>query len=608
MQSDAVGRLMSGEAIPGFELFEKISEGAVYTSYKARQTALDRWVVLTLMTPEFSADEERSRGVLKEAKKVARLKHPGILQVFDLGQENSRIFLVTEYIEGTSVEQLLKSIGKLPSAKALEIIRAMAGALEFAWVRASLIHGGLTPGRIIIEQNQAKLSGLGLAGLDADQRGGEGDGSYLPPERAPGDRPTVRDDIYALGLIWREMLTGLPTIPEESRGTSPTAGNPPPGVPVSVWKMVRQMTTPDLEQRYAKWTDVVRDFKSVEEGGSGKGGDGISGINNEKPQARKPVLAENPAVIRGAPAKRMMAASSVDAKSFTDAPADGTGLTGGPGAEVPAPGRQWVGVACVILGVWVCAGWWLWRMPGGMELDFTVRDLPSPASLVRPEPAPVSVVPPSDVTVKPAVPAAPATPVVSVPKGPTPEELRQKTEREILEMEDQVAAYLLQEEFGNSVGTLDIILEDSNNDELRRAARPFKDFVAQVAQLNTAVASEMRMKSGEDVTLMVRGKPIKGRLLSVAGAQVELEETVDQKTTILKRHHSIAITDIDPSNRARWLRDGAGPVRKAMLFILAWRSHQPEAVLSRLAGQSGALSGAFQRRVVKTTAARSDTE
>jgi hypothetical protein len=243
-----------------------------------------------------------------------------------------------------------------------------------------------------------------------------------------------------------------------------------------------------------------------------------------------------------------------------------------------------------------------------MELDFTVRDLPSPASLVRPEPAPVSVVQPSDVTVKPAVPAAPATPVVSVPKGPTPEELRQKTEREILEMEDQVAAYLLQEEFGNSVGTLDIILEDSNNDELRRAARPFKDFVAQVAQLNTAVASEMRMKSGEDMTLMVRGKPIKGRLLSVAGAQVELEETVDQKTTILKRHHSIAITDIDPSNRARWLRDGAGPVRKAMLFILAWRSHQPEAVLSRLAGQSGALSGAFQRRVVKTTAARSDTE
>jgi hypothetical protein len=210
--------------------------------------------------------------------------------------------------------------------------------------------------------------------------------------------------------------------------------------------------------------------------------------------------------------------------------------------------------------------------------------------------------------VAPANSASPATPAVNGPKQPTPEELRQQTERAIREMEDQVAAYLLREELENSVGALDIILEDSDNDELRRAARQFKEFVAQVAELNTAVASAMRLKSGEEVTVMLKGKPVKGRLMAINGGQIELDETVDQKTATLRRHHSIALSDVDPADRARWLGDGAGPVRKAMLFILAWRSRQPAELLNRMAGQSGALSGAFQRRVAAMPAVRSETE
>jgi hypothetical protein len=599
---------MSGDAIPGFELFEKISEGSVYSSYKARQTALDRWVVLTLMTPEFSADEERARGVLKEAKKVARLKHSGILQVFDLGQEGGRIFLITEYVEGASVEQLLKSIGKLPAAKALEIVRAVADALDFAWVRASLIHGGLTPGRIIIEQNLAKLAGLGLAGLDAEQRGGGREGSYLPLDRVPGDRPTVRDDIYALGLIWREMLTGLPTVPEEVHGTSPTAGNPPPGVPLTDWKMVRRMTTPDLEQRYSKWTDVVRDFKVA---------DGVGAVSQpvDKASVSAPVSiptrerapVEKPAIVRSAPAKRFVVAANLEQNPVSTGGAPSGGMTGEK-AAVPASGQPWVGVSwAVVLVVWLGVGWLLWHLPQGTGLDFTVRDLPPPVAMIRPEAAPVSITSDSGKPPSPVV-AAPVIPVVSAPKAPAPEDPRQKTAREILEMEDQAAAYLLREELENSVGALDIILEDSDNDDLRHAARPLKEFVTQVAGLNTAVASAMRLKSGEEVAVMLKGKPIRGRLMSINGDQIELEETVEQKTSILKRHHSIALADVDPTDRARWLGDGAGPVRKAMLFILAWRSHQPEAMLSRLAGQSGALSGAFQRRVSSMPAARSAAE
>jgi hypothetical protein len=277
-------------------------------------------------------------------------------------------------------------------------------------------------------------------------------------------------------------------------------------------------------------------------------------------------------------------------------------------AAVPASGQPWVGVSwAVVLVVWLGVGWLLWHLPQGTGLDFTVRDLPPPVAMIRPEAAPVSIASDSGKPPSPVV-AAPVIPVVSAPKGPAPEDPRQKTAREILEMEDQAAAYLLREELENSVGALDIILEDSDNDDLRHAARPFKEFVSQVAGLNTAVASAMRLKSGEEVTVMLKGKPIKGRLMSINGEQIELEETVEQKSTILKRHHSIALADVDPTDRARWLGEGAGPVRKAMLFILAWRSHQPEAMLSRLAGQSGALSGAFQRRVNSMPAARSAAE
>lgn len=609
MQSDAVGRVSSGpsnlsrEVIPGFEITDVISEGPVYSAFKARQTALDRWVVLTLLTPEFSADAERAQGVFKEARKVARLKHPSLLQVFDLGQDGQRFYLVTEYVEGVSVGQLLKSIGKLPAPKACAIARAVAGALEFAWVRASLIHGGLTPGRVIVEQNQTKIAGLGLAGLFSAQCDGEGEGAYRPPDRGADERVTVADDIFALGLIWRELLTGLPTVPEEARGVSPTAGNPPPGVPAADWMMVRRMTAAHREHRYGKWTDVIRDFKALDENRSPAEMSGPA--DRPVSPSRGRVSGESPAAgaslaVRDAPARKAGAPPDVDGKSDKK-----------PAAACPsASSRRGVGWAWGgVVTVWLILGWMLWRGPSGSGVDFTVRDLPLPGATLRVEKTAATVSPPDPgAGVPPPAGSAPVQPAAIASSPRVPADPRLKTEQAIRDMEDQVAAYLLREEYENAVAALDIVVEDSDDDELRRSARALRDMVGPVAELNTAVASALRSKAGETVTLQHRGKPVKGRLVAVDGGQIEIDEVVEQQAAIIKRHHSIALTEVDPADRAHWLGNGSSAVRRAMLFILAWRSRQPVEVLNRLAAQSGALAGAFQRRVDARSKTRSDAE
>ena len=208
-----------------YELVSHIARGGMADVWQAQDRALNRRVAVKVLHSQFSNDESFVRRFRREAQAAANLAHPNIVSIFDWGQEGATYFIVMELVEGRSLRDVLRSEGPLLPRRATEIAAEAAAALSVAH-GAGLVHRDVKPGNILLTRDgTVKVTDFGIArawddSLELTRTGAViGTATYFSPEQAQGESADARSDLYALGIVLFEMLTG--TVP--FKGESPVA-------------------------------------------------------------------------------------------------------------------------------------------------------------------------------------------------------------------------------------------------------------------------------------------------------------------------------------------------------------------------------------------------
>ncbi len=211
---------LSGQTLGKYQLIERLGRGGMADVYKGYQPGLDRYVAVKVLHPHLSEDPDFITRFKREARSVAELRHPHIVQVFDFDVQGENYYMVMEYVEGgQTLKQLLQELSargeRLPLDTTLGVMQTMADALAYAH-GLGMIHRDIKPANILIPNiNRPVLSDFGIARLLGETgltSSGQmvGTPAYMSPEQGKGERGDVRSDIYALGIVLYEMLTGRP--------------------------------------------------------------------------------------------------------------------------------------------------------------------------------------------------------------------------------------------------------------------------------------------------------------------------------------------------------------------------------------------------------------
>lgn len=213
-----IGQLLASR----FELIEMIGQGAMAIVYKAKQTAVDRYVAVKIMRPELASDPVQQKRFSREARSLSKLDHPNLLKIFDIGQTpNGRPYFIMEYLKGRSIEKMLEEAGPVAPAFALRMFVQVCDAMDHAH-KQGIIHRDLKPENIMLvrcedDQHLTKVVDFGIVKYTDDQmvsqrltKTGEVWGSpvYMSPEQCKGEKLDPRSDIYSFGLVMYEALTG----------------------------------------------------------------------------------------------------------------------------------------------------------------------------------------------------------------------------------------------------------------------------------------------------------------------------------------------------------------------------------------------------------------
>jgi serine/threonine-protein kinase len=293
-----------------YELGDRLGSGGMSTVYMATDRVLERTVAVKILAEHLSDDDKFVARFRREALAVARLIHPNIVQVYDTGVDRDRHYIVMEYVEGRSVAQLLQSKGRLGPEAAVEVGTQACAGLEYAH-RQGIIHRDVKPGNLMVIGGPAgrrarrdssahepptgemtvKLTDFGIARASAQTRLTQvgsvvGTAAYLAPEQARGEEATPAADVYALGVVLYQVLTGrlpwegstlaeLAIRRENERPLAPTSYDP--DVPDTLSLAVLRSLEGDPSARYSSARELSRALE-----------DGIAGREPEPPSDELP--------------------------------------------------------------------------------------------------------------------------------------------------------------------------------------------------------------------------------------------------------------------------------------------------------------------------------
>ena len=247
-----------------YEVIRSIGEGGMANVYLGYDTILDRNVAIKILRGDLSNDEKFVRRFQREALSASSLAHPNIVEMYDVGEDDGLYYIVMEYIEGKTLKQLLKKRGTLTLSEAIDIMSQLTDGMAHAH-DSYIIHRDLKPQNIMIKDDgQIKITDFGIAmALNSTQltqtNSVMGSVHYLPPEQASGKGCTIKSDIYSMGIIFYELLSGsLPFKGDNAveialkhmREPLPSLREENSAIPQSIENIVKKATAKNPKNRY----------------------------------------------------------------------------------------------------------------------------------------------------------------------------------------------------------------------------------------------------------------------------------------------------------------------------------------------------------------------
>ncbi len=255
-----------------YRLTERIGEGGMAEVYRGTDLRLGREVAVKILRPQYASDQKFLERFLQEARAMASFSHPNIVNVYDVGREGRRYYIVMEYVPGTDLRHLIRQQAPLSVQQALEIARQIAAGVGAAH-RKGIVHRDIKPGNVLITPSgEAKVADFGIARAMTDTQHLTEPGvvwgttAYLSPEQIRGEPATPASDVYAIGVVLFEMLTGRTPFQGEDRVAialqhlhepPPKLNALNPRVPPSVERLVERMLSKDPAERFANADDVA---------------------------------------------------------------------------------------------------------------------------------------------------------------------------------------------------------------------------------------------------------------------------------------------------------------------------------------------------------------
>jgi eukaryotic-like serine/threonine-protein kinase len=260
-----------------FRLEEKVGSGGMSSVYRAFDPTLERRVAIKMMHRDISSDPDQLERFRREARAVARLNHPHVVTVIDAGEDDGAPYIVFEYVEGETLKDRIRRLGRLPIDEAIAYAIEIGRALECAHSH-KLVHRDVKPQNVLIDPDgRAKVTDFGIArsmeahGLTAPGRV-LGTTDYVSPEQALGHEVTEQSDIYSLGIVLYEMLTGevpfkadtqVAVAMKHVREPMPDAQRRRPEISATLAAVVERATAKETQNRYATVDQLVHDLEEV---------------------------------------------------------------------------------------------------------------------------------------------------------------------------------------------------------------------------------------------------------------------------------------------------------------------------------------------------------
>lgn len=288
-----------------YRLVAQQGSGGMAVIYKATDLALGRAVAVKILRPSLTSDPEFLKRFRQEARNVANLSHPNIVTVHDVGQDGNTHYMVMEYVDGEDLKRLIRSTAPFSIDRALSIAIQICAGVGYVH-RAGLVHADVKPQNVLVTSDDAvKVTDFGIAqALSATQPVERqqvvwGSPHYFSPEQAQGDPPTPASDVYAIGIVLFEMLTGrLPFVGTDQqelamahiRETPPNVSDFNPNVPVHLDRIVHKILAKKPESRYQTADQLGRILSSYRMKGQKSTDQGLDVVSVENRPDTAPTL------------------------------------------------------------------------------------------------------------------------------------------------------------------------------------------------------------------------------------------------------------------------------------------------------------------------------